>query len=76
MDTWTPPEHFKGKWWRCWLCGGDLTQGERTTYIEGILFTDPESPSCPARGPVFVHSKCHRDAIEHNSQCVKQFFDF
>ena len=75
MGRWPPPEDFRGKWWRCWLCGGDLTQGEGTTYMEGILFTDPEKQeAAPIAGPVFVHSSCYRAADGDNNQILEHLF--
>ncbi len=76
MAKWTPPDYFKGKRWRCWFCGGDLSQGEKTTYMEGIIYTDPETQLGPIIGPVFVHEKCYWDAFEDNRHLLKQFFAY
>ena len=64
----SPPEHFKGKRWRCWLCGGGFSSGEWTecavyrgvdartfatlTVEEGLIRASPKIM------PIYVHDRC------------------
>ena len=83
MSAPKPPEHFKGKWWRCWLCGGGLTSPDG--YMECAVYrgvdartfatlTEEEGliQASPKIMPIYVHDSCLEAVHESNPNIAKR----
>ncbi len=64
MGTRTPPESFRGKRWRCWLCGRGLFEGkeewQECAVYRGVKdqLSGLSLPASPKIMPIYVHDRC------------------
>ena len=85
MNTWTPPEHFKGKRWRCWLCGSGFRGSDGWQEVAVYLGENPRTSAVfdedglprasPKAMPVYVHDCCLMAVHESNPDLAKRIME-